>query len=342
MQPVNGSLPKGVAMTPGHVVRPVRRLRLRAKLMLLLAGFVVVPPLLFTLVVGRALLEQLADDAHSDNRETAQLAATLAAAHTDRAREALEGVAADIRGSVLRGEGVSVGERLRAATLADPDLTVVNLFDAEGRFIASSAGLGVPLGADYSEAPVVRLGMASSDWVMGDAALGVFSGLPVAHHALPIRDNEGVLRGLLTAGLSLERLGAALGAVHVGNRGYVVLLGRDGQILSHPDRGRLLQDGSELEPAMAGAGATELPGSGQIGRSLAGYAAVPGTGWQVVALRPLEDVLEPLQQVALVLLLLMALVLGAALALAVFAADRFVRPLVSLGRGVERLAAGDF
>src|SRR5262249_46642739 len=144
MQPVNGSLPKGVAMTPGHVARPVRRLRLRAKLMLLLAGLVLLPPLLIALVLCPVLLDKLEAHTRSDNREPAQLAATLAAAHTDRAREALEGVAADIRGSVLRGEGVSVGERLRAATLADPDLTVVNLFDAEGRFIASSAGLGVP------------------------------------------------------------------------------------------------------------------------------------------------------------------------------------------------------
>src|SRR5262245_58575295 len=108
MQRVNGIPPKGVATTPGYVVRPVRRLRLRAKLMLLLAGLVVVPPLLFASVLARGLLDKLEADAHTDNRETAQLAATLAAAHTDRAREALQGVAADVRGAVLRGEGVSV------------------------------------------------------------------------------------------------------------------------------------------------------------------------------------------------------------------------------------------
>jgi len=344
MQPVNGTLPPGVATTPGHVVRPGRRprLRLHTKLMLLLVGFVVVPPLLIAWLLGGALLDKLEADAQTDNRETAQLAATLAAAHTDRAREALLGVAADVRSAVLRGEGMSVGERLRAATLTDPDLTIVNLFDAEGRFIASSAGLGVPLGADYSEAPVVRLGMASSGWVMGDAALGVFSGLPVAHHALPIRDNDGVLRGLLTAGLSLERLGTALGAVHVGNSGYVIMVGRDGQILSHPDRERLLQDASSLEPPVPGAGPAAWPANGQVDRLLVGYAPVPGTGWQVIALRPLTDVLEPLQQLALRLIALVGLVLVGALLVAALAANRFVRPLESLGRGVERLAAGDF
>src|SRR5262245_50642937 len=112
MQPVTGTLRKSAARRVCSVVRPVRRLRLRTKLMLLHAGFVVAPPLLCTLVLGRALLEQLAADAHNDNRETAQLAATLAAAHTDRAREALMGVATDVRGAVLRGEGVSIGERL--------------------------------------------------------------------------------------------------------------------------------------------------------------------------------------------------------------------------------------
>src|SRR5207248_3881701 len=125
--------------------------------------------------------------------------------------------------------------RLEAVAPNDPELTGLVFIDPQGRVRALSLPAKAEgIGQDLSPQQQIRDTLADGRPAIGDPRVGTTTGQPLVPFTQPVRAPDGRLIGVLQAGLSLARLSEQLGAVRVGQHGYVSVSTRERVILAHP------------------------------------------------------------------------------------------------------------
>ncbi len=164
----------------------------------------------------------------------------------------------------------------------------------------------------------------------------------------PVRDEMGVIYGLLAGPVTLSGLGleALLSQVQVGEHGVVYLVDADGRILAH-SRSVQARDSLgghtgldiALQDGDAGVTLCHAPDGEQM--TLA-YGPVGLSGWRVLIEQPWHEVIGPVLRYSQIMPLVAALALIVSVLTLYYGVRAIARPLQALGQQAERVAWGDF
>jgi signal transduction histidine kinase len=194
----------------------------------------------------------------------------------------------------------------------------VSFVDARGWMVARTGGYdGPPI--DFSDRDHIQRALASRQPVASAAVAGAVNAVPVIAFAVPIVDPEGILQGLVAAGVRLSE--GSLGAQNLRSAGGtdVVILDGLGQIIGGErpvDSIRTADEGFPLEVVHASPEGALESAVGPYGDPdlLIGYASVPSAGYTVVVRTPAAIAFGP-ARTGLALQLL-AIVAGASIGIA--------------------------
>ena len=189
--------------------------------------------------------------------------------------------------------------------------------------------------------------------------------LPTTTITIPL-SRLGQRDGWLVGEVSLEELWRMVDGIRVGAEGFALLVAQDGRLVAHgrPDEkarvaaGENLSD-HQLVAAMSrrssidrftpGATRTPTDSAGTLhleyqapdGRMLLGVAApVTSLGWTVVVEQPTSEAFALAEQLQLELVFIITLALVATVTLGYYWGQSFIKPIFTLMRGTEAIAAG--
>ena len=153
-------------------------------------------------------------------------------------------------------------------------------------------------------------------------------------------------RQVLIAELALRDIWDLVDDISFGRQGEAILISKDGILIAHPDKTRVINEADELsgpcmdEPLSPEGKVSVYRRDGGTGMLVA-CAPVNGLDWCVVIQQPLAEAFLPMQAVALQSLGLLAAMLAVALVASIVLARLFSVPLNMLLAGTYRIGRGD-
>ena len=315
--------------------------QLRARLMLILAGSVLLPQ-----IIAVALVTGQEERGAAEQASALQQALAIAIAddmefRIDRWRVATELLAA--YPGLLELPPDRQREVLRGFAGRFPNITVFALFDARGDPIVHS---GDPESPPPNNVAALLAAARSSGESVIDLRIDSATAEPELIIGAPVLDADRNVYGMASASVRPGRILAGLGrsAGEIGANVYLVD-GR-GQVLGHLE-GTALQlelDWSDSPPVTALRG-SDAPGTLRYtdsrGTQLAGYARVPELGWGVVVEQPLDVALADIRVRRERDFGILSMATIAMLIAGVSIARWLVHPLATLTTAAGRLATGD-
>lgn len=177
----------------------------------------------------------------------------------------------------------------------------------------------------------------------------------IASYALPVRDADNKLKGVVVADVALVDLTDELNTVQPFEDSYSFILSRKGTVIAHPDTRFIMKDniftlGKKLDDEdYAAIGRKMLEGKkGSLRCELDGvdvlvcYAPLGHVGWSVASVCPYSAIMSELGSLTFVIL---AILLVGIVLLAVcihFLLEHMVRPIRQMTDNAYRIAQGDF
>ena len=324
------------------IVRPSLGLQVIsvAVLMAVLGGGVV------GLVVSHSARSALRDTILNNSLATADLAAVLSATYMSDAQAAVRELAGEptLGAAVRDGDVRELNLDLERWSVQHPNITVV-LNDLDGIILAVNSSDKTSLGQKRSSVDWVQA-IATGQPYLAAPGLSTVSKTPRVQYGVPVADEAGVIRGVLTASIQLEALSSVITSINLGQNTRASLTDRQtGLILAHPDPSRILTAGSGKNLAsvamMAGERGVleDTSSSGQ--RVLAAFGPVPGLPWGILIQQPSDDAFAPLDEMDRDVMRLVGATMVLAIALGAVLALRIGRPLQRLRATAEAMAGGD-
>ena len=331
------------------------RLNITARFVVAVVTAAVAPLLVYGLVSMYSLRTGNETSVAEGNLNVARRVAQQIEQYMESNVKVLQAVAAELRHTQLRTwqqdrivkNYVLDFREFRELTLFAPDGTVV----ASSRLTATS--LRVPTDADRDTHTISPIAV-DDDF------------LPTTTITIPL-SRLGRRDGWLVGEVSLEDLWRMVDGIRVGAEGFALLVAEDGRLLAHgrPEEktrvaaGENLSD-HELVAAMTrlfGTSASPVPPTSQTspagdprlhleyqapdGRTLLGVAApVASLGWTVIVEQPTGEAFALAEQLQLELVFIITLALIATVTLGYYWGQSFIKPIFTLMRGTEAIAAG--
>jgi signal transduction histidine kinase len=323
--------------------------KISTRFALLMAAAAIVPLLAY----GAASIYSMRSSARKQVIDTNASIATRAAEQIDQY------VSINVR--ILRSIAASLHETglrqwqeeriLRNSALRFPEFTELTLTDEAGTPIVTSrignATIGIP-GSDSTPVGDVMMSPFQTD----DALL------PTATLAVPI--NNSTSRQWLLGRVSLEALWRMVDSIRVGQRGFALVVTRDGQLLAHgePESKSLVAMRRDMlsHPLLQAAGPEATGTSGRTSGeyddwsstllnrnrgSLVGVrAALTSLGWNILVEQPSSEAFAGPMRLQRQLTVAITLALMAMLTVGYFFGRSFINPILRLTRGTAALAEG--
>lgn len=217
----------------------------------------------------------------------------------------------------------------------------------DGRIVASAAPYGPLPWASLSDVPVFRQTLVRQEDSVSPVERDVANDLLLVNFAIPVRDAQDMVAGVLIARVNLKFLSFVVTETRVGETGYVYVVDQSGTPIAaqrrsavavsatpglNPDLQRRITDDTPLQAAYSGLYGTEVLGA---------FASIPTANWTVVTELPTAEVYAPLRQMLTVMgiaLIASILVAGAA---SIIATRRILIPLQRLTEAAARISTGD-
>jgi signal transduction histidine kinase len=169
--------------------------------------------------------------------------------------------------------------------------------------------------------------------------------------AVPIERYAGRVIGVLQVQVNLKYVWDLVSKLKVGTGGYAYAIGRNGDLIAHPDISLVLQRRNiahlnQVRLALQSRSDAGIP-PWTIAQNLGGqevfssWAAIPIPGWAVFVEQPVDELYGPLYTSLLRTSGLLLVGLGMALVASLLVARRVVWPLETLRKGVERIGSGN-
>jgi PAS domain S-box-containing protein len=228
---------------------------------------------------------------------------------------------------------------IRSASWVSPD----------GRVLASTSPGAI--GRDVSAQQYFQQALSGVPWAISDLLpIGTVIERPLVGMAVAIQDEDGVLHGVIVAGIEPARIGEvafvrwrpAGGAFSLFDSQGILVYRHPETPLSWEQRSQWLQDDPLLPSALVGRAA-----QGEITSPIAGdrrFAArvpIPEIGWVAGASRPVAIVMAPVRQDLLRESMLGIMVASLALLLASLLARTIAEPLRRLERDAHAMGTGE-
>ncbi|MEW6583534.1 MAG: cache domain-containing protein, partial [Actinomycetota bacterium] len=229
-------------------------------------------------------------------RDSTRALAVAAAANADRylqeRLQLLTAVAA--QGPFATGDAAGIGDVLARVRPAARDFSgAMGWIDAGGTLRAGPGGAATAL--DLRDRRYVREVLRTGGPYVSEGVVSRATAAPVVVLAVPTHAADGHVNGVLTAGIRLDRVGAAQEALRF-EQASVRIADRDGNVILGPGPIRLLTTVADppllAEMRATRRGVLDGPAGLQDGRGrLVGYASAPTGRWLVLVDRSAGDAL---------------------------------------------------
>jgi len=316
-------------------------------------SFVVLIALLSGGVVGfvmvRTSRDYLRRQALQNNLNQANLAASFASNYIAAVEAHVKVFATrpDIVQAVFNGQAAQLQPTLAEFVQVQTALNGVGIYDISGTQLSSSLTGAANIGQSFINRNWFQGVIATGQPYLGTPTLAQSNNVPVETYAVPIIDNQGNIRAVLAAGMSLTQLSNALVNIGYNADTQAVLIDtRNGGNIIADDSSALLltapvgdtQAVNQLLTGKSGSLAT----TGSNGKQdLTGFAAVPGLPWGIMVETPSSaafSILTSLTERAVIYTVLIILLAGI---FGVFLVLGITRPLNRLMADTKEIGAGN-
>ena len=179
-----------------------------------------------------------------------------------------------------------------------------------------------------------------------DVYISVSTQAPCITISTPIKDKTGTIIGTMSADISLSAVQEIANSAKIGNTGYIDIVDKQGVLIAHPDKERVLQkqnvaDRDYITKVINGqSGNTTALATNGI-EALTVYAPIPAYNWGIVAYMPTKELRDNIISAVVINLLLILIAVLCAVATAFFIGKSIARPLQQLAINAGQLAEGD-
>lgn len=125
------------------------------------------------------------------------------------------------------------------------DFDSLSYIDSRGFFRLTTLKSGIRA-ADASNQPYFKAGAAGKEYI-SDVVIGRNSGLPIINFSSPIYDGEGHFQGVILGSVRTTRLEELLRSSWSGETGEIILVNKDGTMLTNPRYAQVLIDKGLIE-----------------------------------------------------------------------------------------------
>ncbi len=315
--------------------------RITSRFVLLIATAAVAPLVLYGIVSVSSLRRGTQDSVRLGNSHVATQVAEQVGLYMRNNIRVLQSIGAEIEGTAL--QPWQQDRILKDQVLTFPEFREISLFDPAGRVTATSS-----LGAARTTVPEeARRG--DSIYV---APVEVDDDLlPTTTIAVRLGRFEET-GGWVVGEIALEQLWRMVDGIRVGQRGYALIVSRDGRLIAHgnPDEKRLIavigqrQGSQELQYAADfRANKTAWTTYFEDGQEILAVAAdVSDTGWTVIVEQPTNEAFAAMHRLERQLLVTIALALLVTMIAGYFWGRTFIQRIFALTRVTRSLADGRF
>ncbi|EAX47713.1 methyl-accepting chemotaxis sensory transducer [Thermosinus carboxydivorans Nor1] len=216
-------------------------------------------------------------------------------------------------------------QMILAAKEKNPQFELVFVMNTKGMQVVKTSGKLL----DRSEKTYFKEAMKGYTYIT-ETYISAGTNAPTVTISTPIKDQYGAIVGVLAADISLKAIWDITDNTHVGNTGYIDIVDNKGVVIAHPDKERV----KKMESFTGHEYVTDAI-SGQLGaveafstrgeRALTVFAPVGKYKWGVIIYEPIKEVFGVLVKTTII----MAVVILAAVAAAVWLAFRISRGIVS-------------
>ena len=151
--------------------------------------------------------------------------------------------------------------------------------------------------------------------------------------------------GVLVAEIDLRSIWALLDSIPVGSEGFVFLLNKDGKVIAHRDKDKLIArkdySGYDFYPDLLARRQLITRQDPEGERTILVYETVPELSWGVVVQQPYREAFALASQMQQRVLYLAALTILVAALLGVLGVKRLTRPLEQLVKGAREYGSGN-
>ena len=206
----------------------------------------------------------------------------------------------------------------------------------------------MPAGYDPTARPWYQDAVNKNSFIWTEPYVDAFTGDLIISAAKPIYDHQNQFVGVVGLDISLATLSKFVNNIQVGKMGYVTLIDKNGNIMTHvnPDLIGKPVPVSELAAAIA----KEKQGNvdyateedGVMEQKFAVFNTLDRLGWRVAAIMYIKEIHEQNSALLKSMLIIGAIALAAAIFISVLMANSIAKPIQNLSKDMERIKEGDF
>jgi methyl-accepting chemotaxis protein len=187
-----------------------------------------------------------------------------------------------------------------------------------------------------------QLAESSGQVSYSDVYIDAVTGDPVIAISYPVKDSEGVFRGVLAADVSLSALTELVNTQKIGDTGFVYITDNNGKVITHPNQelvtqSKDLSSNDYVKKALAGEN-----GFYNHGEQLIYYSQIPSTGWGLFIEQTTSEAYAVQHSIIKRITVIASIMFIIVLAVSLLAVNKLTAILNSLSAGVKRYAEGDF
>ena len=203
-------------------------------------------------------------------------------------------------------------------------------------------------GYDPTSRPWYQDAVSKNSFIWTDPYVDDITGDLIISAAKPIYDHQNQLVGVVGLDISLATLSQFVNNIKVGEMGYVILIDKNSNIMTHTNP-ELIGEPIPI-PKLAEAIAKEKAGdidykmeeSGVMEEKFAVFHTLDRLGWRVAAIMYIKEIREQYTSLMQSMLMIGLLALAAAMFISVLLANSIAKPIQNLSKDMERIKEGDF
>jgi methyl-accepting chemotaxis protein len=231
----------------------------------------------------------------------------------------------------------------------DKELSDVYLGTIDGKMIDGS-GWTPPADYDPRVRSWYKMGIEQGKLSVTDPYMDMVTKQMAVSVAIPLKNSSGQIRGILAGDILLQTLVDNVREININGQGYAFLLDSKGVILAHPDASFLSKNVFE-EEKLKGIASTlkDILGKDEGFKSynydnkdrLLVYKKIPTTGWTLAISVPEDVIYQPLSYLKWLFAVILFVSILLVVVITLFVANRITKPMETLARQVQLVAAGD-
>ncbi len=317
-----------------------RPISLKLALTLRFMVVAVLPLLLVGVVALHVLSSHMSDGIRNKNRLLARSLSGEVSRFLGEPLMLLQHIRSVVGPDRLLRDDWAIDHYLKTITTDYRFFNMVQIIDGQGKLRHIAPLEPALLGSDMSGHAFYRATRTAGRPHWSSAFISQETGKPTITLSIP----QGVQT--IVGYLDIDALNAMGDQIRIGKTGYAFMVDGEGTVISHPRRRFVLEQWnfSHLPPVRAGmAGETgsytfPLNGVSTIGSVI----SEPRTGWSIIVVQSVAEAFAPVAKIRSLLFFGMMAALSLAGAAAIISLKQTLAPLLTLTRGTQKIAAGEY